>query len=566
MAMMISKFHRLIQSRLLWAAFLVVIIFSFVVWGTQVTGRSGRSGEPRVLGRLDGKPVPAEEFRNAWHNVYLGLLLRLGRMPPRTEQMDRLVSEMAWKRIVSLREASRLGLETADAELLAFIQQTPAFQTDGKFDKNRFNAFVKGPLAEMGYPEAFFAEHLREELTLEKLRRLLDATAVAPPEDVDAMLRRLTDEFTVAYFVIPRAAAADRVSVGDEDAKAQYTADPVRYALPEKVRVRAAFFPTRQFSLADEVIPEAELEDYYTTHLNEFRVPAPTLPPEPGQENAGPRLVTAPFEVVRADIEKKLREQSARRRAREAADDFWRRTSPDIADAPVPFDEAARQANIRVLDFEPFAMNEETAGFPAGSALHRAAFGLSAEEGGIPVSDPISVEQGFYVLSLAERIPSRIPEFEEVAAKAMADARDRRIAEEVERLAAEAADQARSGQPLSEIAAALGVELKTTPTFNAMDGLKDLEFGPALIRAAIGANVGETPDPVPLPEDRRLVLQVVSRTAGAADRVASLRPFVESDLRAERSRLAFESWQEYLLRRARFEDLTRRETDENGAG
>lgn len=33
MTMMISKFHQLIQSRLLWGAFLIVIVFSFVIWG-----------------------------------------------------------------------------------------------------------------------------------------------------------------------------------------------------------------------------------------------------------------------------------------------------------------------------------------------------------------------------------------------------------------------------------------------------------------------------------------------------------------------------------------------------
>ena len=33
MAMMISKFHKLIQSRLLWGAFLVIIVFSCVIWG-----------------------------------------------------------------------------------------------------------------------------------------------------------------------------------------------------------------------------------------------------------------------------------------------------------------------------------------------------------------------------------------------------------------------------------------------------------------------------------------------------------------------------------------------------
>ena len=36
MAMLISKFHRLIQSRLLWAAFLVIVVISFVFWGSTM--------------------------------------------------------------------------------------------------------------------------------------------------------------------------------------------------------------------------------------------------------------------------------------------------------------------------------------------------------------------------------------------------------------------------------------------------------------------------------------------------------------------------------------------------
>ena len=34
MAMLIGKFHKLIQSKLLWGVFSILIIISFVFWGT----------------------------------------------------------------------------------------------------------------------------------------------------------------------------------------------------------------------------------------------------------------------------------------------------------------------------------------------------------------------------------------------------------------------------------------------------------------------------------------------------------------------------------------------------
>ena len=50
MAMMISKFHKLIQSRLLWGGFLVVIIFSFIIWG--VVWPSDIEEMDRIIGQF----------------------------------------------------------------------------------------------------------------------------------------------------------------------------------------------------------------------------------------------------------------------------------------------------------------------------------------------------------------------------------------------------------------------------------------------------------------------------------------------------------------------------------
>ena len=52
--MMISKFHRLIQSRLLWGAFLIIIVFSFVIWGMVWPSDIEKMEQANSAGTLDG--------------------------------------------------------------------------------------------------------------------------------------------------------------------------------------------------------------------------------------------------------------------------------------------------------------------------------------------------------------------------------------------------------------------------------------------------------------------------------------------------------------------------------
>jgi hypothetical protein len=66
MAMMISKFHKLIQSRILWGVFLIVIVFSFVIWGMVWPSEMEEADRINAAGMLDGEPVSHGEFRAAY--------------------------------------------------------------------------------------------------------------------------------------------------------------------------------------------------------------------------------------------------------------------------------------------------------------------------------------------------------------------------------------------------------------------------------------------------------------------------------------------------------------------
>ena len=115
MAMLISKFHRLIQSRLLWGAFLVVIVFSFVIWGTKMPGAARQEREDRAEGMLDGKPVTPEEFRKAYFNSRLAIGLMLNRMPPPSAELEKELAYTKGRLQTTLEEMDAAQEEWARA-------------------------------------------------------------------------------------------------------------------------------------------------------------------------------------------------------------------------------------------------------------------------------------------------------------------------------------------------------------------------------------------------------------------------------------------------------------------
>ena len=60
--MFITKFNRLIRSKILWLIFAVVIVFAFVFWDLNTTGIS-QAEHQNTAGKLDGESISNKEFR-----------------------------------------------------------------------------------------------------------------------------------------------------------------------------------------------------------------------------------------------------------------------------------------------------------------------------------------------------------------------------------------------------------------------------------------------------------------------------------------------------------------------
>jgi len=561
MAMLIGKFHKLIQSRLLWGAFLVLIVLSFVVWGTPFLFTSKADREAGMAGTLNGKGISRAELWDAMAHVRAAVAFSTGRMPPITEETESILKKAAWRRIATLREAGRLGFSSGAAEVQDAIRSQPVFQQGGKFSLEAYRAMLSRVLGESGLGERFFEEHVRQELLLQRVRMLAAQAVLAPPADVERIYGVLEDEFTVEYVELKRALVEPAVTVPDADLKAFFDKDPSRYEIPPKVTVKVVHFAGSAFTNGLAAPPAEDIEDYYDDHRAKFtiQVPAPAATnAAAGATNAAPEMVAKlrPLDEVKGEIVAALHAETAMNRAEQASVDFVNRIAPERREKPVTFEEAAKAAAVEIRKAGPLSRNESVKGIAAGPEFNRAAFALvdTPEE---YFSNPVRGEGGYYVLALDAKAPARIPDLAEVKAAVAADAREAAVEAALDAKAAKLIADVKAGTTtLADAAKAAGLAVVAPPAFTATGEAKENPHAERMLPELATCNAGEFTPVIRTFDDTRLVVRVAARTPASRGKLADMRRSISDLILRERESAFVRAYEEELLKRGGFVDKT----------
>lgn len=569
MAMLISKFHRLIQSKLLWGAFLVIIVFSFVIWGTKMPGAAQREREERAEGMLNGKPIPPEEFRRSYFNSRLAIGLMIGRLPPPSAEFEKEVRRTAWQRVAAEHQAVALGLpETTDNEVRNAIESQPVFQQDGRFSEQRFAMFVRSTLGELGASELQFEDYLRQEILLEKLRMAVANTLQVVPAEVQQTVASLSDYFRLDYAVVPADTnAGARVTI--KEAQVLFDRDPKVFTIPEKVSVSYVSFPFSNY-VASATCSVDEAVNYYNEHMERFtKLVSVTNPPPFGATNAAPVISKQqdriPFDEVKPKIFEALKLDAARTRAADLASEFANTLAPDRKGKCMALADAAKKYNLVIHTAGPFAAGEPIPGVEDVPAFSRTAFalGTNADE---RFSDGIRGADGVYVLYLDQRQPTRVPVFVEVAQEALEAARSEARTKAQEMRAnqvREAMAKAPPAVPLATVIQPLGVSALTLTgtVMNARSSTN--ENAEVLLRAAMLHNAGEVCDLQRSNDGGLLVARVTERKGADEATVKALQPQVLASVQRQKLRALDESFSAWLLKEGKFTDRRARLASED---
>ena len=235
------------RANMKWIMALTAVTFVGLMvfgWGMDITGRTGTDATGGELGRVNGDPITYQEWTLTVRN--LTDQQQRSSNAPIGAGVQKQIEQAAWDQLVMQKlvsqELDKRGIrvtndEIRDAALYQPPQEfynNPAFQTDGKFDLNKYHQIMSSPQVD------------------------------------DQLLQQLE-----AYYreVIPRAKLYEQTTTG------AYVSDGELWRMyrdtRENVKVRYIFFdPSTLIADSRVTVEPREIEKYYREHEDAFRRPA----------------------------------------------------------------------------------------------------------------------------------------------------------------------------------------------------------------------------------------------------------------------------------------------------
>jgi peptidyl-prolyl cis-trans isomerase D len=251
-----------IRSHRRWLMFfmLVLIFPSFVFFGIQ--GYNSFVEKEGALATVDGAPVTQQEYDVALRERIDRMRQALGsNFDPKlldTPEMRASVLEQLLLDRALANEANQANIVVTLDQLREFISNIPAFQQDGKFNYDRYKAF----LASRGQTEASFEQTLRNDLRKQIIVQAVLGSVIVPKQVMGRLEQILLQQREVRELRFPAEQFASKVAVTDAQVAEYYQNNRSQFETPENVRIEYLVLSPQMIAGSVNVSDEA-IKSYY---------------------------------------------------------------------------------------------------------------------------------------------------------------------------------------------------------------------------------------------------------------------------------------------------------------
>ncbi|MGA0333483.1 MAG: SurA N-terminal domain-containing protein [Kiritimatiellia bacterium] len=520
------RFHKLIQSRLLWLIFLGVLITTFVGWGVATNQGDTQQTErlKRTVATVDGEDISF---------LRLDVTRRLIANQARQSIPEEQLTEMALNHLAMVAYAEKAGLKVPTE--MARQQFAAIFAgEDGKIDEAALENFRQG-LRGSFLTETDYIRFIQEGITLENLQRMIASYVLVPGFDVDRWATSQTDSYTVEFAALTPEILENEVEVSEEQLQSFFAENQARFQIPEKRKVNYLIVNPEDFTdQVPEITSEAAL-DYYMQRP-ELYVRSVVKPATEEGGTGSSVQEPIPFDEVKDQIIENLRKEQARKLAEETAMSYAVRMTPRRGRPGKSLESIREESGVALLSPPPFSMREPVEGLANSFGFKQAVFKLDESDLG-KRGGPVEAGNGFALMELVEIIPSRPAALEEVRADVESAARDFYTREAVKVKAGEVVESIRSqvadGTSFEEALKSYSLNMVSPPPFE----LRNLNpnqpmLPPELLESVSSAVPGEVLGPVESRFGVSFVARLVDRSPNP-EQAAELSPQVRNMLSAQ---------------------------------
>ncbi|MEK9498068.1 peptidylprolyl isomerase [Photorhabdus sp. P32] len=216
---------------------LALIILSFVLTGV---GGYLTSGAGSYAAEVNGQTISRAQLERAFQQERNALQDQLGdkfSVLASDEQSMKQIRNQALERLINnvlIEQYSReLGLSASDEQVKDSIRNTSYFQTNGKFDNNKYlELFNRSDMS----PD-IFAEQTRQNLVNQQLIMAFSGSEIALPSEVKPNAELLLQQRTVRMATLELKKIQAQQEVTDKDLQDYYNLNKSSFIAPEEVKV-----------------------------------------------------------------------------------------------------------------------------------------------------------------------------------------------------------------------------------------------------------------------------------------------------------------------------------------
>jgi len=232
---MLAQIRTLSQYKIVKFLFAIFLIIPFGLFGIDYYFRTPLGGD--TIATVGNLRVSQGDFDQALRQQQETLQAQFGRNfdsslmenpDLRRGVLDRVINE----RLIALGAGSA-GVRIDDRQLRERIAAEPAFQDDGKFSRERYEAIARS----QGFSVVGLDERLREDMRLARYRDAILQTAIVPRSTLDGFIRLSEQSREVSMVTVGPDEFLAAVKPTEAGLKAYYDARVGEFAVPEQVRV-----------------------------------------------------------------------------------------------------------------------------------------------------------------------------------------------------------------------------------------------------------------------------------------------------------------------------------------
>ncbi len=501
----------------------IVIVLSFIgtiflVWGQG--GKSGGSGNYAV--KVNGTKISPDDYQRAYYrlrNIYEQLYGK-SLTPEMEKQMG--IKKMAMDSLIDAelvrQAADNMGISVSKDDVRKAIDAIPAFQKNGVFDFNQYDAMLK---ANRITPSDFEASE-KEELINQKARQQIRDKVTVSDDEALKEYKKQHDQVELSYVSYSPAALKGSVKLSDQDLTSYLEGHQQEFTMPARVAVAYLQIDPASY-LPKMTATKEETQEFYQKNIDRYMVKGDITP----------------FEKVADRVKADLLRSKASEEAYETAADVMHKGggSSDLK-------AIASKLGATVHTTPLFDATHPPAEFGADADLIKRIFG--AKEG--EITGPVDTPRGLFILKVTEQKPADVPPLAQIRAQVEARAAADK-ARDLARAKAEAA--------LAQLAkGGAGLAVHTTPAFgfSAKGDVPGIGPSPEIMNAAFdlttAAPAAKTPFKV---GDSWYAVSLKSRTEASAADFAKVKDEIKKTLLPKKQDEALTAWIKGLRAKATIE-------------